>query len=127
MSRRTRRAATSTAGRAHSSRANSGFGQLARERPLLVVGAGVAVGMALGALLPWSRMEDELLGGEGERLKDSAREMASDGYEKVKSVAQRTYEAATGTLRGENNGGAADSGTIGQAGESTTYGTDSYR
>ena len=100
--------------------------QFARERPLLVVGAGVAVGMALGALLPWSRMEDELLGEQAEKLKESARDLASEGYEKVKSVAQHTYEAASDTLRGESKGGSGDNGGVSYYGESKTYGTDPY-
>ena len=53
-----------------------------------------------------------MLGDQAERLKDSARGMASEGYEKVKSVAQRTYEAATETLKGEaENQGLTGSGS----------------
>jgi ElaB/YqjD/DUF883 family membrane-anchored ribosome-binding protein len=123
MARRTGRAASHTA-----SRTGSGIGQLAREQPLLVAGVGFALGVALGALLPLTRTENEMLGEQAERLKDSARDMASEGYEKVKSVAQRTYEAATETLKGEaENQGMTDSGSGSQSasGETgTTYGTD---
>ena len=96
MARRTRRAASITAGRTSSS-----IGQLAREQPLLVAGVGFALGVALGALLPLTRAENELLGEQAERLKENAKELATEGYEKVKSVAQRTYDAATETLKGE--------------------------
>jgi len=72
---------------------------------------GFALGVALGALLPLSRMENEMLGEQAERLKESAKELASDGYEKVKSVAQRSYEAATETLK---------SATEGQSGSETS-------
>jgi ElaB/YqjD/DUF883 family membrane-anchored ribosome-binding protein len=121
MARRTGRAASQTAGRT-----GSGIGHLAREQPLLVAGVGFALGVALGALLPLTRTENEMLGDQAERLKDSARDMASEGYEKVKSVAQRTYEAATETLKGEaENQGTTDSGSKSAAsGASTTYGTD---
>ncbi|HEX3653436.1 MAG TPA: hypothetical protein VHU18_11500 [Rhizomicrobium sp.] len=121
MARRTGRAASHTA-----SRTGSGIGQLAREQPILVAGVGFALGVALGALLPLTRQENEMLGEQAERLKDSARDMASDGYEKVKSVAQRTYEAAAETLKGESeNQGMAGSGSQSASGETgKTYGTD---
>jgi ElaB/YqjD/DUF883 family membrane-anchored ribosome-binding protein len=129
MAKRTRGTVTDTPNRNTANRSGSSLRQFARERPLLVVGAGVAVGMTLGALLPWSRMEDELLGEQGEKLRDSAREFASDGFDKVKSVAQRTYESASETLRGsESNGGVGETSTTSQSGVSHTYdGTGSYR
>lgn len=96
MARRTGRAAGTTA-----SRAGSGVGTLAREQPLLVAGVGFAIGVALGALLPLSRLENSMLGEQAEKLKDRARELADEGYEKVKTVAQRTYDAAAETLRSE--------------------------
>jgi ElaB/YqjD/DUF883 family membrane-anchored ribosome-binding protein len=128
MTRRSRRAAHH-AGRAESPVAvrdsRSGLRQFARERPLLVVGAGVALGMALGALLPWSRIEDDLWGEQAEKLKDGAIELASDGYEKVRSVAQSTYEAATETLRGGEST-SASSVTKAPSSESKTPGTAPY-
>jgi ElaB/YqjD/DUF883 family membrane-anchored ribosome-binding protein len=129
MARRTRGTRTNTANGNTANRSRSGLRQFARERPLLVVGAGVAVGMTLGALLPWSRMEEELLGEQAERLRDSAREFASDSFDKVKSAAQRTYESASETLRGsDSNGGAAENSTTSQSGVSNAYdGSSSYR
>lgn len=102
MARKTSRAASRTA-----NRAGSGVGQVAREQPLLVAGVGFALGVALGALLPLTRAENELLGEQAERLKDSARDLASEGYERVKTVAQKSYDAATETLKSatENMGG----------------------
>jgi hypothetical protein len=98
---------------------------LAREQPILVAGVGFALGVALGALLPLTRQENEMLGEQAERLKDSARDLASEGYEKVKSVAQRTYEAASETLKSEaENQGMTDSGRSASGETGTTYGTD---
>jgi|KBSMisStandDraft_5_1062788.scaffolds.fasta_scaffold25178_3 hypothetical protein len=126
MARRTGRAAGHTAGRA-----GSGIGRLAREQPLLVAGVGFALGVALGALFPLSRMENEMLGEQADKLKESAKELASEGYEKVKTVAQRTYEAATETLKSQTegqtgfdstaSGSGADTGTPSTG---TTYGSD---
>ena len=124
--RHSRRAATQRAN--GTSSINQGFTQFARQRPLLVVGAGVVVGMALGALLPWRRLEDELFGDEAERLKNGALELASEGYEKAKSVAQRGYEAASEIMRGhESNADSLESGTSSQPDQSKTPATDPYR
>jgi ElaB/YqjD/DUF883 family membrane-anchored ribosome-binding protein len=106
----------------------SSFTQFVRDRPLLVVGAGVALGMALGALLPWSRIEDELLGDQAERLKDGAVEMASEGYDKAKSVARRGFEAAREIVRGsDSNADSGDSATIGHPGQAEAAATDGQR
>jgi hypothetical protein len=113
MSRRTRHAAQNEQGRTHVAERRSGLRRLARQRPLLVVGLGIGLGMALGALLPWSRMEDELLGDQAERLKDTVRDLASDCYEKVKSVAQKTYESATDTIQGTEKSNSANGATLG--------------
>ena len=126
MANRDARRAAHRAGGGSATR--SGFAAFMRQRPLLVVGAGVAVGMALGALLPWSRIEDELLGDQAEKLKDGARELASDGYEKAKSVAQRGYRAASESLVGtESNADSDDGGPGGQPSQNRTPATDPYR
>jgi hypothetical protein len=126
MARRTGRAVGHTA-----SRTGSGIGQMAREQPLLVAGVGFALGVALGALFPLSRMENEMLGEQADRLKESAKELATEGYEKVKTVAQRTYEAATETLKSQTEDQIATGGTVtgSESGTSTpssgtTYGSD---
>jgi len=120
MARRTGRAAGNTA-----SRTGSGIVELAREQPLLVAGIGFALGVALGALVPLSRMENDLLGEQAEKLKDSAKELASEGYERVKSVAQRSYEAATETLKsGDDNTGSQTTGSSAGASTGTSYGSD---
>jgi hypothetical protein len=87
---------------------------------LLLVGASLLIGMALGALLPWREIEEELLGDQAETLKDGALEMASDGYEKAKSVAQRGYEAASEILSSGKSDADAGSGTAGPVGQKTT-------
>ena len=105
--------------------ARSGFTRFMRERPLLVVGAGIALGMTLGALLPWRIVEDEFLGEQADKLKDGAIDLASDGYDKIKSVAQSTYAAATETLRGTGSA-AGEAGSKGSATTANTVGTAPY-
>jgi len=70
----------------------------------LVVGLGIGVGMALGALLPWDRIDGEFIGDQAEKLTDGALDFANDSYEKVKSAAQSTYDTAAETLGIKNNG-----------------------
>jgi len=129
---------TTSAVASRASNAGSSIVQLAREQPLLVAGIGFAVGVAVGALLPLTRTENELLGEQAEKLKDSASELASEGYEKAKVVAQRTYQAAADTLKdaaesqgfgstgsGETSSQSATSGSSGSLGtETRTYGSD---
>ncbi|HEY1961392.1 MAG TPA: hypothetical protein VGG69_03150 [Rhizomicrobium sp.] len=112
MATRTKRAVGRQA-----SQAGSGIGQLAREQPLMVAGVGFALGVALGLLIPLSRAEREVLGEQAEKLKDKASELASEGYERAKGVAQRAYDAASETIKSEaENQGV----TGGQSGQSTS-------
>jgi ElaB/YqjD/DUF883 family membrane-anchored ribosome-binding protein len=74
----------------------SNLNRLAHEQPLLVAGIGLAVGMAIGAVVPMSEAEHRLMGEPSDKLKDSAGDLASEGYEKVKAVAEDALEAAAG-------------------------------
>jgi ElaB/YqjD/DUF883 family membrane-anchored ribosome-binding protein len=60
-----------------------------REQPLLVGAAGALVGMAVAALLPTSRIEEDLLGGFGSSLTDDAKDLADRGVETVKKHAEK--------------------------------------
>jgi len=120
MARRTGRAASNTA-----SRAGMGVSQFAREQPLLVAGIGFALGVALGALLPLTRAEGEMLGEQADRLKDRASDLVSEGYEKVKSVAQSTYQATVETVQDQTDKLTGKSTGMEQgAGTGQTYGTE---
>src|SRR3954462_779646 len=104
------------------------FARFAQERPLLIAGAGIALGMVFGALLPWRIVEDEFLGEQAEKLKDSAVELATEGYEKAKSVAQRGYETAAEMVGGTRGaGGSSEIPTsTGFDGGSTASARDRY-
>jgi hypothetical protein len=97
-----------------------GLAKFAQERPLLLAGLGIFVGMALGALLPWSAIDEELLGEQGRRLKDSAVDLASDGYDRVRSAAQTAYGTAADALGG--SGGDGENGSAAQSGYKTSDG-----
>ena len=71
-------------------RARGGFTHLLEERPLLVGAIGLAIGAALGAILPTTRREDEWFGETRDGLKERAREE----LEKGRRVAHRAYDTA---------------------------------
>jgi ElaB/YqjD/DUF883 family membrane-anchored ribosome-binding protein len=119
MATRTKRAVGRQA-----SQAGSGIGQLAREQPLMVAGVGFALGVALGLLIPLSRAEREVLGDQAEKLKDKASELASEGYERAKGVAQRAYDAASDTIKSEAENQGLTGGQSGQSGSGSDNGGD---
>lgn len=65
-----------------------------QDHPLTIGALAMAMGAAVGALLPRSRMEAESLGEMGGELAARARQTGSDLAEKAKSVAERTMQTA---------------------------------
>ncbi|MDF2997139.1 MAG: hypothetical protein K0R27_2776 [Xanthobacteraceae bacterium] len=66
-----------------------------REQPLVVAGLGIAIGAALGALLPSTDVEDRVMGAASDDIKEEVRETATDTYERAAAVAGRAMDAAT--------------------------------
>lgn len=66
----------------------------AREHPMVLAGAGLALGAALAAILPPTRTEDERLGAARDRAVDRAREAASEQAEHLRKRAGDVTEAA---------------------------------
>lgn len=88
-------------------RAQDGFMRMLEEQPLVLGALAVAVGTAIGAALPATRTEDELMGEHRDRLRDEAGDYlgrkgaeAADAvektYDKVKGEARKQVEDATG-------------------------------
>lgn len=75
-------------------RAKDSFSQLLEEQPLVVGALGLAMGAALGAILPTTRRENELLGQTRDELLERATETAREQTEHVKQSAQRVMEVA---------------------------------
>jgi hypothetical protein len=93
------RAATtvaSSASRITSSAAASGrdFIDFCRDQPLVLAGIGLAVGAAVGALLPRTHTEDQLMGDVSDELKEQTKEFAGEQLQKAKKVGERAYDAA---------------------------------
>ncbi len=85
-------------------RTSRGFGWMMQEQPLILGAVGLAVGAAIGALLPGTETEDRLMGETRDRLADQARDAAQEGYERVKEATGEHIEharAAIGEATGE--------------------------
>lgn len=72
--------------------------------PLIAVGAGLALGAVLGAVLPASRKEQELLGSVGSKVTDKgyeavdrAREMGKQKFDEMAGDKVREFFGAGGT------------------------------
>jgi ElaB/YqjD/DUF883 family membrane-anchored ribosome-binding protein len=82
--------------RAHhqAERAKRGFTYMLQEHPLVLGSIGVAVGAVLGAGLPSTRREDELMGGKRDELLEQAEAMGKEQLDKAKHIAETAQEAA---------------------------------
>lgn len=70
------------------------LGDLYRQEPLIMGALGVAVGAAIGAMLPRTELEDKHVGPYREQLRERAEETVQEAVEEAKAVATETYEAA---------------------------------
>ena len=60
----------------------------------MLAGLGIALGAAVGALLPSSETEDRLMGETSDELKGRAQDLAAEQYQKAKTVAAAASEEA---------------------------------
>lgn len=67
---------------------------LIESEPLILAGLGLAVGAAIGAMMPGTRTEQQFMGEKLENLKEGASEMAREEWDKAKSVAKDAASAA---------------------------------
>ena len=72
--------------------------QFCKTQPLVLAGIGMALGAIVGALIPATETEDQLMGGTSDQLKDQAREAANDQYEKAKDVVKDGLNQAQAQL-----------------------------
>lgn len=72
--------------------ANNGFHHMLEENPMAVGAMGIAVGAMLGAMLPSTRKEDEMIGEASDDLVDDAKSLAKRGLDRA---AQAGREVST--------------------------------
>ncbi len=65
-----------------------------RDHPLMIGSVALLIGAALGAALPRSEREDELLGEQSDEVMQRARAVGGQALDRAKHVARRTAEAA---------------------------------
>jgi hypothetical protein len=82
--------------------AGSGLQRLMEENPLAVGAAAIAVGAAVGLVLPSTQVEHEYMGEASSNLMDKAQQAAREAMDKVKTVAQGDQHA--GQTGGETGG-----------------------
>jgi Protein of unknown function (DUF3618) len=92
MSRRARR--TGAQARRYGVRAREGFLHTLQRQPLVLGALGLAAGAVLGAALPPTRREDELMGEASDDLKRRAGAAGREGYARAEAAAGAAYRAA---------------------------------
>jgi hypothetical protein len=82
--------------RAHyqAEKAKRGFTYMLQERPLVLGSIGLAIGAALGAGLPSTRREDELMGEKRDELLEQAKAKGREQLDKAEHIAGAAQEAA---------------------------------
>lgn len=88
-------------------RANDGMQRLLNENPMAAAGIGIAVGALLGALVPVTRKEDELLGQHRDRLTGKAKEFARTGADSLKDVSREVTASGGGGSQQASSASAA--------------------
>jgi ElaB/YqjD/DUF883 family membrane-anchored ribosome-binding protein len=100
------------------SRARYQSRDILQENPLIAGVAAIAAGAILGALIPESDKENELLGDTRDRLMDRGKDMARDGVNRAREVATAAAGAATDAAKSEikeqKRGSGAQKTDIGQ-------------
>jgi len=74
-------------------------GRMVDDNPLVAAGIAMAVGAAVAAVLPRSKMEDELFGTESDRLMSDAARMMRDERSRAVRVMQGVGEELKGSVR----------------------------
>ncbi|MBZ9848023.1 DUF3618 domain-containing protein [Mesorhizobium sp. CA14] len=68
---------------------------LLQDQPLAAAAIGLAIGAAIGAMLPHTEVEDERLGAYRERLGETAQDTLKEGLDAAKQVAAEAYQTAS--------------------------------
>ena len=93
--------------------------RLVEEQPLILGGIGLALGAALGASLPRTRMEDRLVGETADEFKTNVTDEATRQYDHAKDVVGETYDEVAQAVR--------ESGVSEKLGEATAVAADKIR
>lgn len=81
------------------SRATESYNSLIKEQPLVLGALGIAIGALIGASLPRTRSEDQLLGETSDQVIGKIKEASQEQLSKVQTVAKRVAETAQTELQ----------------------------
>ena len=109
---------TSTSIRDSAHSVQNSFQNLLHEQPLLAGSLGVALGAALGAIVPPTQTEDKLMGRTSDHALDDAKTAAQEKYRDVRQAAKETREKQS-----TNSGTSATPGDPARREGPSTYGT----
>ncbi len=115
-------------------RARQGFSHMMEDNPLVIGAIAIGIGALLGAALPVTRKEDELMGETGDKLRSKASEAGHTVREKGREVAQSVREkgretaheikdsarTGTGSTAGPDYSGTSSSSAATSTGATTT-------
>jgi ElaB/YqjD/DUF883 family membrane-anchored ribosome-binding protein len=76
-----------------------GVANFMQEQPIVLAGIGVAIGAIIGAMLPTTRTEERYMGPTAHSLKEDAREMAREQWERGKNLAEDSWDEAKDAAR----------------------------
>jgi hypothetical protein len=82
------------AGAEYGTRAKTTFLDAVEREPLVIGALGVAVGAAIGAMLPSTQTEQEYLGSASAKTRRTAETALAEGVDKAKRAAEDVYAAA---------------------------------
>lgn len=78
------------------------------QEPLILGALGVAVGAAVGAMIPRTRVEETYLAPYGEKMRDSAKEAVDRGLEQTRSAASTLKDEAHNQPKSDNRHSATE-------------------
>lgn len=87
-------------------RARHSLERLMDEQPFALGALGIAIGAIIGAVLPATEREDQLLGEKRERVLDQVKQAGSRKYEEVRTTAKQAGRAAMDSAKAVVQGGA---------------------
>jgi hypothetical protein len=79
----------------HFHQARRSASDLVDREPLVLAGLGLAIGTAIGAMLPTSRFEEEEFGEQADRLRRGAEELVKEAADEARDVAAKAYDAVS--------------------------------
>jgi len=93
------------------------FYDVLENEPLVIGALGLAVGAAIGALLPRTRTEDRYLGDTSDQIREAAEEFGKEKLEQGKAVADEVYRTAKEKAEETGLTGSGQDSLAGKVGE----------